>query len=235
MVGEGARRADTLRPRRQPAGRRLRPCPSHRPDAGRVHRPAVRMTLRVLEPGLQTLVVDHGRPGFGPVRRGQELACEASHVQGRSLHLDDNFGDDPVTLRAMPGPQVDWFDPAAFFGPTYSVTPASNRMGLRLKGEPLKRKPGELVSEPVGPGAVQVVNDGQPIVLGVDGQTIGGYPKVAHMIAADLDRLGQLRPGQAVRFEMVNENTAATAYRERQAWLHEWLTRAACGYAGAPA
>ena len=45
-------------------------------------------------------------------------------------------------------------------------------------------------------GAVQVVNDGQCIVLGVDGQTIGGYPKVAHVIAADLDRLGQLRPGQ---------------------------------------
>jgi allophanate hydrolase subunit 2 len=84
-------------------------------------------------------------------------------------------------------------------------------MGLRLKGDPLQRKPGELVSEPVGPGAVQVVNDGQCIVLGVDGQTIGGYPKVAHVIAADLDRLGQLRPGQAVRFEMNNVDDAEGA------------------------
>ena len=108
----------------------------------------------------------------------------------------DKLADGPVTLRALPGPQADWFDLPEFFGPSFTVNPASNRMGLRLQGEPLQRKPGELVSEPVGPGAVQVVNDGQCIVLGVDGQTIGGYPKVAHVIAADLDRLGQLRPGK---------------------------------------
>jgi allophanate hydrolase subunit 2 len=62
-------------------------------------------------------------------------------------------------------------------------------------------------------------------VLGVDGQTIGGYPKVAHVIAADLDRLGQLRPGQAVRFEVVEVAAAEAAYHERQAALREWLVR----------
>src|SRR5205823_3098558 len=103
--------------------------------------------------------------------------------------VGDQFADGPVTLRALPGPQADWFDLAEFFGPAFTVNPASNRMGLRLTGQPLKRKPGELVSEPVAPGAVQVVNDGQCIVLGVDGQTIGGYPKVAHVIAADSDKL----------------------------------------------
>ena len=118
---------------------------------------------------------------------------------------------------------------AAFFGPTFAVTPASNRMGLRLRGEPLQRKPGEFVSEPVGPGAVQVVNDGQCIILGVDGQTIGGYPKVAHVIAADLDRLGQLRPGQAVRFERVSVAEAEAAYQERHHRLREWITRLAIG------
>jgi allophanate hydrolase subunit 2 len=160
------------------------------------------------------------------VRRGQELACDESEVAGRAIVVDEPLADgDVVRLRALPGPQADWFDLPAFFGPPFTVTPASNRMGLRLKGEPLHRRPGELVSEPVGPGAVQVVNDGQCIVLGVDGQTIGGYPKVAHVIAADLDRLGQLRPGQAVRFESANIAVAEASYRERAAKLREWVVR----------
>jgi antagonist of KipI len=177
--------------------------------------------------GLRTPVILGSRSGFEPVRRGQELACEPSRLPGRSLHIDAEHGPEetPAILRALPGPQADWFDPPAFFGPTFAITPASNRMGLRLRGEPLVRKPGELVSEPVGPGAVQVVNDGQCIVLGVDGQTIGGYPKVAHVIAADLDRLGQLRPGQAVRFERVSVEEAEAAYRDRHRRLSEWMTR----------
>lgn len=100
-------------------------------------------------------------------------------------------------------------------------------MGLRLRGEPLKRTPREMVSEPVAPGAVQVVNDGQCIALGVDGQTIGGYPKVAHVIAADLDRIGQLRPGERVSFAAVGLDEAAAAYAARQYFLREWLTRLA--------
>jgi allophanate hydrolase subunit 2 len=83
---------------------------------------------------------------------------------------------------------------------------------------------------------VQVVNDGQCIVLGVDGHTIGGYPKVAHVIAADFDRLGQLRPGQVVRFERVTIEEAEAIYRARQKRLSEWVTRLnvdACGLAGA--
>jgi allophanate hydrolase subunit 2 len=98
-------------------------------------------------------------------------------------------------------------------------------MGLRLKGEPLARRPGELVSEAVAPGAVQVTNDGLPVVLGVDGQTIGGYPKVAHVIRADLDLLAQLRPGQRVRFARASLEEAEAAARARAAFLREWLTR----------
>ena len=67
-------------------------------------------------------------------------------------------------MRCLPGPQHDWFTNAeAFFTTPYQVTPASNRMGLRLKGEVLTRTPGELMSEPVAPGAVQVTNDGRCI------------------------------------------------------------------------
>ena len=87
------------------------------------------------------------------------------------------------------------------------------------------RRAGELVSEAVAPGAVQVTNDGLPVVLGVDGQTIGGYPKIAHVIRADLDWLAQLRPGDRVRFLRVTIEEAEQAARERAAFLKEWLTR----------
>ncbi len=98
-------------------------------------------------------------------------------------------------------------------------------MGLRLQGEPLTLPQQELVSEPVAPGAVQVTRDGQCIVLGVDGQTIGGYPKIAHVIDADLDWLGQLRPGQRVRFVHVTMADAVTRWREQRERLRRWLLR----------
>ena len=70
-----------------------------------------------------------------------------------------------------------------------------------------------------------MTNDGLPVVLGVDGQTVGGYPKVAHVVRADLDRLAQLRPGDRVRFARVSPDEAEAAARERAAFLRTWLTR----------
>lgn len=129
-------------------------------------------------------------------------------------------------LRVLRGPQFDRFlDPALFFADPYEVTPASNRMGLRLRGAALERRAGEMLSEAVAPGAVQVTNDGQPIALGVDGQTIGGYPKIAHVIRADLDALAQLRPGSLVQFRPVTPAEAAAAAAAREAVLNEWLLR----------
>jgi allophanate hydrolase subunit 2 len=130
-----------------------------------------------------------------------------------------------LPLRAFDGPQRDWFLDDSFFAQLYEVSPASNRMGLRLKAAALVRKPGELVSEAVAPGAVQITNDGLPVVLGVDGQTIGGYPKVAHVVRADLDLLAQLRPGDRVRFVRVGPDEAAAAASERARFLRLWLTR----------
>ncbi len=100
-------------------------------------------------------------------------------------------------------------------------------MGLRLSGEPLNFPARELVSEPISPGAVQVTRDGQCIVLGVDGQTIGGYPKIAHVISADLDLLAQLRPGDQVRFVSVSQEEARERYRQRQRKLGQWQERLA--------
>jgi allophanate hydrolase subunit 2 len=130
-----------------------------------------------------------------------------------------------VELRCLDGAQAGWFDLAQFASAGFAVSATSNRMGLRLDGPALDRPRREMVSEPVCPGSVQVTNEGQCIVLGVDGQTIGGYPKVAQVIAADLDKLGQLRPGQRVRFVRVVLGEAEAAWRESRREQGRWLAR----------
>ncbi len=177
-----------------------------------------------------------GRSALGPVAAGEVLACRGSRGGGRGL----GFGESATVgrqanrdeLRVLDGPQRDWFPDGVFFDTAYEVSPASDRMGVRFRGEPLARRAGELVSEAVAPGAVQVANDGRPIVLGVDGQTIGGYPKVAHVVRADLDALAQLRPGDRVRFRRVTVEEAETAARERTAAVRLWLARLAAAEGG---
>jgi KipI family sensor histidine kinase inhibitor len=116
--------------------------------------------------------------------------------------------DAVVRLRVLAGPRDDWFDPAALSvltGEPYRVTPASNRTGLRLAGPALARagtSPGELPSEGMVTGAIQVPHDGQPILLLADHPVTGGYPVIAVVHSADVDRAAQLRPGQLVRFAL---------------------------------
>ena len=83
----------------------------------------------------------------------------------------------------------------------YTVSSQSNRMGLRLDGPRIVPVSGaDIISEGHVTGAIQVTGEGQPIVMMVSRATIGGYPKIAPVIHADLDRLGQFRPGQTIRF-----------------------------------
>jgi antagonist of KipI len=105
------------------------------------------------------------------------------------------------------GPQSDWFSEAAkktFYGSTYRVAEESNRMGIRLEGVAISAPAGgEMISEGVALGAIQVPEGGQPIILFVEQQTTGGYPKIANVISADFHRLGQLRPRDEIRFQRV--------------------------------
>lgn len=109
-------------------------------------------------------------------------------------------------LRVVPGPRDDWFSAAAMNALTsesYQVTPASNRSGLRLAGPALQRaRRGELPSEGMAAGSLQVSHDGQPILLLADHPTTGGYPVMCVVVSADLDAAAQLRPGQRVRFRL---------------------------------
>ena len=116
------------------------------------------------------------------------------------------------SLRVTAGPQDDWFTEtarAAFYTEAYRVTEESNRMGLRLEGPPvLQTRMEQMITEPVALGAIQVPGGGQPIILFVEQQTTGGYPKIANVIAADLARVGQLRPRDEIRFEWVTHSEA---------------------------
>jgi antagonist of KipI len=191
--------------------------------------------------GLQVPTVLDSRSGLEPLKKNDVIACRAGRIHGRFMALDSDEDQgasgekkrlsllgtrhSPLLTRVVAGVQADWFDEKMFYDQEMTVTPASDRMGLRLEGRPLAVPERELVSEPVCPGAVQVTRDGQCIVLGVDGQTIGGYPKIAQVIQADLDHLGQLRPGGRVRFIKVELEEAIRLFRRRQAGLKAWAMR----------
>jgi len=107
-----------------------------------------------------------------------------------------------AAIRVLPGPRADWFaDPESLFAQAWTVQPDSNRIGIRLASEPLRRsRSGEMPPEPMLPGAIQVPPSGLPIVLFRDAPVTGGYPVIGVVAAAELDRIGQLRPGDALRF-----------------------------------
>jgi allophanate hydrolase subunit 2 len=110
-------------------------------------------------------------------------------------------------IRIVKGPQASGFDLSELVGKPFTVSPTSNRVGIRLE-ERLFPHLLELPSEPAGFGAIQVTPDGTLIILGPDGPTIGGYPKIGYVISADLDRLAQLRPGVETRFSLVELDEA---------------------------
>ena len=128
-------------------------------------------------------------------------------------------------LRVVPGPQREYFGDAAWarlLGEEFIVGRAADRMGLRLEGPRLDHDPSrgaDIVSDAVTPGAIQVPGDGHPIVLLADCQTVGGYPKIATVIGADLPRLGHFMPGQTLRFVEVGVDQAIAARRQANAAL----------------
>lgn len=160
--------------------------------------------------------------GFGghlgrALRAGDTLAS-GTHAGGVCfLRARPPSSERDLPLRVVAGPQVGQFDAAglgAFFSGSYRVGAASDRRGLRLSGLAVTHAKSGLPSQGVLPGAVQVPPDGQPIILGWDGPATGGYPVIAGVIAADMAKLAQLRPGDTVRF--------ATIERERARLLATW-------------
>jgi KipI family sensor histidine kinase inhibitor len=112
------------------------------------------------------------------------------------------------TIRLLPGPEYDWLDDrqkATLTQSTLTVASEANRMGYRISESLGAIAKSSLISSPVVPGTVQLPSDGRPIVLMRDGQTTGGYPRIAVVLDYDLNRLAQVRPGNPVRFRMVSQ------------------------------
>jgi antagonist of KipI len=126
-------------------------------------------------------------------------------------------------LRVTRGPQFDWFAEEAhraLASGEFVVSEDSNRIGLRLDGLRLAaRMKAEMISEGAPVGAIQVTPSGQAIILFVEQQTTGGYPKVANVIGADLHCVGQLRPRDTIRFEEVSLAEARKLWIEQQSLL----------------
>jgi biotin-dependent carboxylase-like uncharacterized protein len=157
------------------------------------------------------------RLAVGPVKdieSPQQLSIAPMSRKRLAAELVNNV----VTVRALAGSEYSEFTPNArsdFAQTKYTLTPDCNRQGYRLEGVALEtRHKLELLSHGVVPGTIQVPPSGQPIVQMAEANTLGGYPKIATVIGADLWRLAQMRTGQAIRFEVVDVDTAVSALRE---------------------
>ena len=115
-------------------------------------------------------------------------------------------------IQVVLGPQDDRFTAAgiaAFLEGPYAMTPQTDRMGARLRGPVVEHVKGhDIISDGVPLGGIQVVGDGQPIVLLVDRQSTGGYTKIATVCSFDIGRIGQIKPGQRLRFRRIEPESA---------------------------
>ncbi len=153
------------------------------------------------------------RPGSSPPATGKISVWTAPHDWANPAKLN------PV-LRFVRG--SDWFRFSdamiqRFTDQEFAVSPDSDRMGVRFDDPELKRENKiDLVSEAVAPGTIQVPPGGKPILLLQDCQTIGGYPKISHVITLDLGIAAQLRGSDRVRFSEVSRADAHQLLLERE-------------------
>ncbi|MCA0405740.1 MAG: biotin-dependent carboxyltransferase family protein [Proteobacteria bacterium] len=169
-----------------------------------------------------------GIKGRAP-QRGDLIACRALAASaGGDLCAEAPPAHARGPIRIMLGPQDDHFEPEtlqAFCRDTYTVSPSLDRMGMRLEGPVLTHNAlgADIVSDGVTPGVIQCPANGQPIILLADGQTTGGYAKIACAIRADLPRLAHLRPGDTLHFAAVTRDEAKAARQAAQAVFTQWV------------
>ena len=164
-----------------------------------------------------------------------------SHSSGRCQTLPREFPASPPgrfrwvgaeripVLRVVPGPQDELFSEEAaqiFCRSVYEISSDSNRMGCRLAGTPVPVPRGDMISDPIVDGSVQISSGGLPIVMLADHQTTGGYPKIGTVIHSDLSVLAQKRPGERVAFSFVTVEEAQFIRRRDEAMfikLEQWF------------
>ncbi|MFK7732987.1 MAG: biotin-dependent carboxyltransferase family protein [Pseudomonadales bacterium] len=136
------------------------------------------------------------------------------------------------SIRLVAGPQQAHFTErglADFYAAEFSVQADSDRMGIRLQGKTIEHAgDGNIISDPVLPGSVQIPASGDPIILMVDGPTTGGYPKIGTVASVDIGVLGQLGAGETIRFEDISVADAQQLAREEHAFFTSLAQRLDC-------
>jgi biotin-dependent carboxylase-like uncharacterized protein len=152
--------------------------------------------------------------------------CEVRQIRTLPIHVVQQYSG-KYLLRCVPSVETSHFSPAQlsqFYTTSYLLRSDSNRMGLRFDGGPLSMNDmDELISSGLSQGSVQLPPSGLPIISSVDGQTIGGYPRIANVISADLFALGQLVAGDKVNFSLVSLEQANDIYASQQRQLAPYL------------
>ncbi|MCX2698541.1 biotin-dependent carboxyltransferase family protein [Brucella sp. YY2X] len=182
------------------------------------------------EPWLQSHAT-HASSGFGGGKIVTGKALMIANPEVRKSREGSIFF--PISARpsnifqVILGPQDRFFSDATirmFFESSFEVTPAYDRMGMRLRG-PFIKPIGELdiPSEPIVRGSIQIAGDGIPTVLLADHQTTGGYPKLATMVDADTDRIAQLRPKTKIVFKLVTTEEANAHARRTANGIQHYL------------
>jgi antagonist of KipI len=179
---------------------------------------------RVVQLGDRLLIgnMDKGQTAEWAKRLHAEALASTSPFWAPRWYVNTNMpsvSSQSITIRVMAGREWGAFSKESqrrFYLEPYSIKPQSNRMGYRLHGFQLHQdqdKAIEMVSEAITAGTIQVPPNGYPIVLMADSQTIGGYPRLAHVITVDLPLLAQCQPGATIRFKQVSLEEAQELYR----------------------
>ena len=156
------------------------------------------------------------------LQKGDILPIDYYHEQtgrpGQTSRYRYDFGLEEVPIHILEGPQIDAFSQHAIdaiVSENFEISSASDRMGYRLNGPSIAPNIAEdMISEPVALGSIQVPNDGQPIILLHDRQTVGGYVKIATVSRRDVARLAQMKPGTRIRFTFESVSDATYALRK---------------------
>ena len=170
------------------------------------------------------LFVDTPFPTASLLKPGSELRFTSMREPTDRIFPEDgipsfrNLGH----IRILAGPEFEWFSTRQinqFLEEAYTVTNLSNRMGLRLDGNPLDRAQfSQMISSGILPGTIQINAQGLPMILGIGAQTMGGYPRIGVVAQADLSRVAQLEPGSVIRFRLIDQDDARqlSEYQEKR-------------------
>jgi len=169
------------------------------------------------------------RAGLGgqqgrPLQAGDTLPLSDSNSPvGHNVQLSLPPYDPSQPIRVIWSIQKDWFTEQSlntFVSEPFIIQPESDRMGCRLAGPEITHKEtSDIISDGIATGAIQVPGSKQPIIMLSDHQTTGGYPKIANVISADLPRMGRIKPGQEIRFAVVDVAGAEQIRRDQHAKL----------------